>query len=201
MTQIDYFFSPVSPFTYLAGDRLEQLATEVGARIRYIPFDIGAVFGATGGVPVGQRSPQRQAYRLQELKRIQVKTGLPFQVHPAHFPVDGTAACLTLIQARDQGYPVDPLAHACLEAVWARDLNLADVMVLGQLLDSVQLPRSLLDTRDEARATFAAETDEAIQRGVFGSPFYVVGDACFWGQDRLTDLKTHLQQLSKQSGP
>ena len=141
MTQIDYFFSPVSPFTYLAGDRLEQLATEVGARIRYIPFDIGAVFGATGGVPVGQRSPQRQAYRLQELKRIQVKTGLPFQVHPAHFPVDGTAACLTLIQARDQGYPVDQLARACLEAVWARDLNLADVAVLGQLLDSVQLQR------------------------------------------------------------
>lgn len=192
MIQIEYYFSPVSPFTYLAGDRLEQLAAELGVTIQYHPFDIGAVFAATGGVPVGQRSPQRQAYRLQELQRIQAKTGLPFQLHPAYFPVDGTAACQLILEAKGHGHPVAGLVQACLRAVWAEDRNLADHAVLAQLLAQVQLPTTLLETLENARDTLVSETEEAIARGVFGSPFYLVGDARFWGQDRLEDVRAHL---------
>ena len=97
MARIDYYFSILSPFTYLAGDGLERIAAKHGAEISYRPCDIMKVFAETGGVPVPQRHPFRQEYRLQELKRISKRTGLRLNLKPAHWPTDpfpGSAAII-----------------------------------------------------------------------------------------------------------
>lgn len=116
MQNIQYWFSPISPFTYLAGDRLEQ----GGKPITYRPFNIAKVFGATGGVPVPQRSPQRQAYRLQELKRLAAKSGLPFNLAPKFFPVDSSLACQWMLVLRENGVDIGPVARGLLSAVWPK---------------------------------------------------------------------------------
>ena len=80
MPQIDYFFSTISPFTYLAGDRFQAVAEKHGADVVFKPLDILGLFGRTGGVPPGQRHPSRQEYRLQELRRGAAKAG-PVRSH------------------------------------------------------------------------------------------------------------------------
>lgn len=184
MSDITYWFSPLSPFTYLASDRLEK----GGIRIKYRPFNIGPLFAATGGVPVPQRSPQRQAYRLQELARLAKKYSMPLNLQPAHFPVDSTLACQWLIFLRDNQMDVGSAARAVLAAVWARDLDISSADTLKQLAKEIGVSA---DTVDGAVATpdcVTAETDAAIAAGVFGSPFYAVGDELFWGQEKIDDV-------------
>ncbi|MBL3566636.1 DsbA family protein, partial [Rhodovulum sulfidophilum] len=76
MAHIDYFFTVISPYAYLAGNRLEEIAARHGATVTYKPVDIMALFARTGGTPLPQRAEARKAYRLQELRRQSVKTGL-----------------------------------------------------------------------------------------------------------------------------
>ena len=179
---IDYFFSPISPFTLLAGHLLEQEAPQ---EIHYHPFDIARVFGATGGVPVPQRSEQRQAYRIAELKRISRERNININLTPAFFPVDSRPACRLILAARDAGLNTGELAFNVLSAVWQRDLNIADLATLRTLLIESSMDESLLDISLGLDAQLDAETDAAITAGVFGSPFYIVNDEPFWGQDRL----------------
>lgn len=184
MADITYWFSPLSPFTYLASNRLE----EGGLSIEYRPFNIGPLFAATGGIPVPQRSPQRQAYRLQELARLAQKYSMPLNLQPAHFPVDSTLACQWLIFLRDNRLDVGLAARAVLAAVWARDLDISSAGTLRTLADEIGIS---VDTVDGAIATpdrVSAETDEAIQAGVFGSPFYGVGEQLFWGQEKIPEV-------------
>lgn len=201
--RIDYYFSPLSPFTYLAGDRLERIAEARGAQVDYRPVDIAAVFEEVGALPVPKRHRFRQEYRLQELERIARRTGLPINLAPANWPTDPVPAALAVIAAQDaarargEGDP-GAVARALLEACWARDLDVADPAVVGEALEAGGFEPRLMDAETEARAReiYDANTARALEAGVFGAPFYVVGDARFWGQDRLSYLDEHLDRLA-----
>jgi 2-hydroxychromene-2-carboxylate isomerase len=166
MARIDYYFSVLSPFTYLAGLGLEEVAARRGATIAYRPMDIMKLFAETGGVPMPQRHPSRIAYRSQELLRIAARRDLPFNLKPAHWPTNPVPASLGVIAVADAGGDAGTLAHAFLRAVWAEER----------------------DTMAAAEATYQANTEAAIAAGVFGAPFYVVDGEVFWGQDRLDYL-------------
>jgi 2-hydroxychromene-2-carboxylate isomerase len=116
MARIDYYFSVLSPFTYLAGLGLEEVAARRGATIAYRPMDIMKLFAETGGVPMPQRHPSRIAYRSQELLRIAGRRGLPFNLKPAHWPTNPVPASLGVIAVADAGGDAGTLAHAFLRA-------------------------------------------------------------------------------------
>jgi len=184
MKSVTYWFSPLSPFTYLAGDRLEQQVDSV----IYRPFNIGPLFAATGGVPVPQRSPQRQAYRLQELARLSEKHGLPLNLQPAHFPTDSTLACQWLITLRENGMNIGAVSRAVLAAVWARDLDISSADTLRQLATEHSIAENTVDAAIAMPDQVAQETQAAIDAGVFGSPFYQVDEHVFWGQEKIEDV-------------
>src|SRR5688572_2713428 len=95
MKTIDYYMSPSSPWTYLGHARLEDMAKRYGATVLVKPVDFGVIFPQSGGLPLPKRAPQRQAYRLVELRRWKDFLGVPLVVQPKFFPVDATgAACL-----------------------------------------------------------------------------------------------------------
>ncbi|MBV9521660.1 MAG: DsbA family protein, partial [Alphaproteobacteria bacterium] len=131
---IDYFFSPVSPWTYLGGPRFAAIAARHGAAIRYKPCDYGAIFPLSGGLPVGQRPKQRQAYRLVELDRWRRFVGMPLNLHPKFFPAPTTLAACAIIAAGQQGGDPGPLADGLMRAVWAEERNIADEATLAALL-------------------------------------------------------------------
>lgn len=94
---IDYFLVPNSPWTYLGHERFAALAARAGAEVRFKPMDLAQVFPVSGGLPLGQRAPQRQAYRLMELKRFSESLDMPLTIHPAFFPVAADAATKLLL--------------------------------------------------------------------------------------------------------
>ncbi|MFL6672312.1 MAG: 2-hydroxychromene-2-carboxylate isomerase [Massilia sp.] len=196
---IQYFFTPNSPWTYLGHERLLMLARQYGAMIEPKPFDLGKVFGVSGGLPLAKRAPQRQAYRLQELKRWSDFLGLRLNPEPKFFPVDpGPAA--KLITAAREGFNADvalELAGAIMRALWVEERDIADDVTLAEVAGDAGLDARMLLADAHAApvaALYQRHTDEAIAAGVFGSPWYVVDGHGFWGQDRLDFVERLLQQ-------
>lgn len=198
MPDIDYYFTPLSPYSYLAGDKLERIAERHGARISYKPVNLMKVFEATGGVPPAQRPPARQAYRLQDLARVARREGLPINLQPAHWPTNPAPASYAIIAAQEAGGgDVGALARALMAACWAEERDIAEDAVIGDCLEAAGFDRSLVSSGLLSGAeTFERNTEEAIARGVFGAPTYVVGDQIFWGHDRLPHLEDHLASLA-----
>jgi 2-hydroxychromene-2-carboxylate isomerase len=187
---VDYYFAPQSPWAYLGHQRLAEIVQRTGAALRVMPIDLGGkVFPISGGLPLSQRAPQRQAYRLVELKRYGQYLNVPLNVKPKYFPVGGDDAA-RLIIAADLAHGAAAamaIAGAILAACWAQERNMADDKVLAELLHEQNLPASLLEQSHSQAVQVRYETDTqaAIDAGVFGAPSYVVNGEIFWGQDRL----------------
>jgi carboxymethylenebutenolidase len=188
---VDYYFSPMSPWTYLGHGRFTEMLAHRGAQVRVKPVDYGKVFPVSGGLPLKQRALQRQAYRLVELRRFRDHLRVPINLEPKFFPVP-TEDASVLIIAADQQHGADAamrLAGAILRACWAEDCNIGDAQILAQIAADQGLDAAQLNGRSEqARSAYANYTQEAIERQVFGAPTYVVDNELFWGQDRLEFL-------------
>ncbi|MSP36425.1 MAG: 2-hydroxychromene-2-carboxylate isomerase [Limnohabitans sp.] len=187
---VDYYFAPQSPWAYLGHQRFQNILKKSGASVRVMPFDLGGkVFPISGGLPLGQRAPQRQAYRLTELERFSKWLGAPLHLKPTFFPVSGDDAA-KLIIAVDMAAGADAamnISGAVLSAVWSQQRNIADEKTLVELLHEQHLPAACLEqTYSQAvHERYESYTQMAIDAGVFGAPSYVLAGEIFWGQDRL----------------
>ena len=196
---VDYYFAPQSPWAYLGHQRLAEIAARAGAAVRVMPIDLGGkVFPISGGLPLGQRAPQRQAYRLLELQRFSEHLKAPLNLKPQYFPVGGDDAARLIIAADlAQGSAAAMrVAGAVLAACWAQERNIADDKVLAELLAEQGLPAALLEQSHSqaVQERYEAYTQAAIDAGVFGAPSYVVGGEIFWGQDRLDFVERALSR-------
>lgn len=187
---VDYYFSTKSPWSYLGHARFVDIAKKHGAIINVRPMDLRRVFSVSGGVPLKQRAPQRQAYRLIELTRFRDYLGVPLTVEPRYFPGPGDEAPKLVIAADivNGSDAALPLALALMRACWADEQNVDDEatrteIVRKQGLDPAALAKGSLAV--EVDKKYGAYTDEAIARGVFGAPSYFVDGVMYWGQDRL----------------
>ena len=195
MAHVDYYFSTLSPFAYLAGSGLEDIAARHGASVTYKPLDIMALFSRTGGTPPAERHPSRNAYRAQDLPRQAARRGLPLNLKPAHWPTNPAPSSYAIIAAQNAGGgDVGALVQSVLRACWAEERDIAEDEVVRDCLQKAGFDPALADTGLLSGAeTYAANLEEAVNRGVFGAPFYVVDSGqLFWGQDRLEDLDLHL---------
>ena len=196
---VDYYLAPQSPWTYLGHDRFMRIAEAAGASVNVMPVDLGGkIFPVSGGLPLGQRAPQRQAYRLLELALFRDALQMPLNIKPRYFPVPGVQAA-RLIIAVDQGAgsaAAMRMASAVLAAVWAQERNIDDAETLAALLAESGLPASHADAAKapEIQALYERYTQQAIDAGVFGAPSYVIDGEIFWGQDRLDFVQRRLQQ-------
>ena len=196
MTRIDYYCFPLSPFSYLAGLKLEEIAARRGAEIAYKPVELFRIFAETGTPLVKDRHISRQKYRLADIARVARAEGLPVNLAPRHWPTNAVPACAAIITAQEAGGgDTGRLLHALLRAVWAEDRDIAEEAVIADCLaeagfDAALAGKGLLS----AVEVLQKNTDEALARMVFGAPSYVVGEEVFWGQDRLALLDAHLAQ-------
>lgn len=194
MATIDYYLFPLSPFSYLAGLGLEETAARHGAGIRYKPFDLMRVFKETGTPPVKDRHPSRQKYRLADIARIAEMNGMPVNLQPRHWPTNPVPGAAAVINAQAAGGgETGRLVHALLRAVWAEDRDIAEDAVIRDCLAATGFDPALADKGMLAAVeTYERNTDEALARGVFGAPSYLLDDEVFWGQDRLPHLDAAL---------
>jgi 2-hydroxychromene-2-carboxylate isomerase len=193
MKVVDYYMTPVSPLTYLGHDRLRAICARHGAQIRLKLMDLGKVFPASGGLALKDRPPQRRAYRMLELKRWRDHLRMPLVLEPKHFPVPPHAAASAIIavrQAHGEAAGLD-VAGDCLRAVWAEEKDISDEATLADILAKRGLDAAAMLARaksPDVAQRDADETQEAIDRGVFGAPSFIYDGELFWGQDRLDFL-------------
>ena len=186
--QIDYYFTLLSPWTYLGHDAFVALAREHGLTIAYKPTPLRSVFDETGGLPLPKRHPVRQRYRILELQRWREKRGLPLVLYPKHFPFDVSLADRMVIAIAEQGGDPSGFVGAVLAGVWARDEDLSRPELLTELAEKAGFDGAQVLAAAESEAVkgrYQQTVDAAIAAGVFGAPSYVLDGEVFWGQDRL----------------
>jgi len=201
---VDYYLTPVSPWTYLGHERLVAMCAQHGATIHVKPCDIGGkIFPVSGGLPLSKRAPQRQAYRMMELKRWRSFLGVPLTLEPKFFPTNPEPASLLIIAATRLGpHPAMALAGAILRGCWVEDKDVGDAATLRSIMIDAGFDADVLmrvASSADVRADYEANTQEAIDRGVFGAPTYIIDDELFWGQDRLDFVERALAGTSAAS--
>ncbi len=192
---IDYFISVVSPYTYLGSRELERIARDHGAEIRVKPISLPKIFPHTGGTPLPQRPQARKDYRFVELKRWRAERDMPLNLEPAHFPVSDKFAAPAVLAAAELGGDPLRLAHAILRAIWAEERNIAEESTVHAIAAETGHDADTLMANaktPEIAEIYEQTTQEALERGVFGAPWYVVDGEPFWGQDRLNFVERAL---------
>jgi 2-hydroxychromene-2-carboxylate isomerase len=190
---VDYYGSLNSPWTYLGSTRIEAMCAAHGATLKLWPVDFGLIFPASGGLPLPKRSPQRQAYRMMELRRWREATGMPLTLEPRHFPFPEALLAQAVIAVREtQGdAPAIRLAHRIMRALWAEDHDpVADFAALAT--ECGQDGAGLLAQAAQWAAMRQADSEAALALGVFGAPSFVIAGEIFWGQDRLDFVEKKL---------
>lgn len=192
MKSIDYYFWINSDWAYLGADRLEAIVRRHHVLINYKPIDLIDVYSRTGGIPLGERSLQRRAYREAELNRWMKRLNISLNVTPRYMCPDAELASRYTIAAEKLGHSVAPLYRGILHAQWCAEQDISQADVILQVAKNIDLPANEIMNyalSDEMGDVYRAYTDDAVEHGVFGSPTYIFQGEVFWGQDRLDFLQ------------
>ena len=219
MASIEFFWDPVSPYTYLASTQLPSLAREAGVALVYRPFFLGGVMQATGNRPPATVASKgrymmadlqmwARAYKVPltppEQSGVSVQaspvapgpkaTGAKHSVEP--FPAKTILALRAGLVTEQQG-DGERYAQAIMRAYWGQGRDISDPAVVSAVLSELGLdaPAILaLTEQDAIKAALKANTEEAVARGAFGAPSLFVGEQLFWGNDRLDLLRRYLDE-------
>lgn len=191
---VEFFFDFGSPTAYLAWTQLPQLAADCGAELKYRPMLLGGIFKATGNASPAA-VPAKGRWMHTDMARWAQRYGVPFAQNP-HFPIN----TLTLMRGAvglqlQQPELFERYCQVVFSAMWQQPRNLGDAAVLAQVLGAAGFdaePFMALVSDPEVKAALVANTEEAVARGVFGAPTCFVGDAMFFGQDRLEFVREEL---------
>lgn len=186
--QIDYYFTLLSPWTYLGHGTFVDLAKQHGLEVRYRPTPLRSVFDETGGLPLPKRHPVRQRYRVLELQRWRAKRNLPLTLFPKFFPYDVSLADRMVLAVAARGDDPGGFVGEVLADVWAREQDMSRPELVLAAAGRAGLETDGLIEAAQSETTgqaYQASIAEAIEAGVFGAPSYVLDGEIFWGQDRL----------------
>ena len=184
---LEFWFEYASTYSYPAAMRVERLTKAAGVALVWRPFLLGLIFGSQGwNDSPFNIYPTKGKYMWRDMARICEADGLTLK-EPVRFPQNGLkAARITLIGA-DEGWGPD-FTRAVYTANFAEQKDISDEVVLGGLLTSLGQNATDVMARanaDANKARLKTQTEEAITRGVFGAPSFLVGSELFWGNDRL----------------
>ena len=192
---IEFWFDFSSPYSYLASEKIEELAARHGRKVAFKPTLLGVIFRTTGGVPLTELVPPKATYFAHDFERSARFAGVPYR-QPSVFPIATVNAARAFLWLQRQGEPLAArFLHAAFRAYFAQDRNLAEPEVLGALAteigaDPVQLARGMQEPA--VKDLLKARVDESIARGVFGAPTIFVDGEMFWGHDRLPQVERWL---------
>lgn len=195
MAALDFYFDFSSPYGYLAAERIDAIAEKHGHDVAWRPFLLGAVFQKIGGSPLVDQ-PMKGPYSRLDMLRSARLHGTTFNI-PDPFPVNSVAACRAVYWLSDQ----DPArGHDLAKALYRgyfvdnRDVSKPEIVVAAAVALGVEQDALIAALQDQAvKDRLRTENDAALERGVFGSPTFFVGDEMFWGADRLEQVDRWLE--------
>lgn len=196
MAEIEFYYDFGSPNAYLAHKLLPGIAERTGATLVYKPILIGGIFKATGNQPplIAFREVKgKNDYMRTEMARFIERHGVPFEWNP-HFPVMtlGVMRGATFAESKDwEARYIDTV----FDAIWQHKQKMDDPDVIARVLKAADLPAddiAAATQSPEIKGRLVEATQEAVDRGAFGSPTMFVDGEMFFGKDSLGDLEWRL---------
>lgn len=192
---IEFWFDFSSPYGYLAHYRIDAIAAEFGREVLWRPYLLGVVFKSSGQSPLVSQ-PMRGPYHVKDMQRTARKMKVPVML-PEGFPMATIAAGRAFYwqDATDPRRAKD-LAKALYRAAFAQGRNITTTEVVAEVGKEIGIDPAALTAgigTPAVKERLKTETDNAITRGIFGSPFILVDDEPFWGNDRLDDVREWLK--------
>ena len=191
---VDFYFDFSSPYGYFAAAKIDEIAARHGRTVNWRPILLGAVFKVTGQQPL-PTIPLKGGYSKHDIERSARFFGVPLRV-PSKFPIGSTAPCRAFYSISDR----DPqlavrLAQALYTAYFAEDRDISTTEVTLDVAEKLGIPRDGLShalNEPALKDRLRSEVDDAVVRGVFGSPYFIVDGEPFWGSDRLDQVERWL---------
>ena len=195
--KIEYYYGIPSPFAYLGSLRFQSIAKKYNAEIVEKPCDlVGGIFAKTGGIPVPQRSPQRQKYRLDEIKRWSEFLNIKINIKPKFFPPNNPhLPAKFTIAANLLGTKV-VFGHELLKQLWSEEKDISDEKNIEIASNNFKIDfkeLSALAKSEKVSKIYSDNSEEAVEKNVFGAPTYIFKNELFWGQDHLEFLERALK--------
>lgn len=198
-----FYLDYISPNAYLAWHQLPALADKYGYQIEAVPVLYAALLDASGTLGPGE-TPAKGRWMMKNVQRKAILLGLPMQP-PAYFPFN------PILALRMSLLPLETpmrrkLINALFEAVWCRSLHVSEPEVAARVANELGLPGTELvaqASQTEIKSRLRQQTEDAIQRGVFGVPTMEIDDELFWGYDDFPYLELYLagRDPLDQAGP
>ncbi len=181
---LELFWDFSSPFSYLGSTQADALAKRTGATLVWKPMLLGGVFKLIGQVeaPVLTWGEAKRDHTLKDLHRWADYFGVPFKF-PSRFPMNSLKAMRAWIAL--PGDKRDAYRERAYRAAWAEDRDLQDDATLRELIGEGADDALAATQRPEIKQALIDATNDAVKRGVFGAPTWIVGDDVVWGQDRI----------------
>ena len=187
--EVDFYFEFASPYGYLASTQMDGLAERCGCTVRWHPIMLGAALKATGSQPLVQ-IPLKGPYMMHDLPRFARLLGAPFTA-PPRMPANSLHASRAAVWLEDDPPLAKRVMQAILHAHWGLGRDISAPELVADIVAPLGIEReSLIDAvADPAiKQRLKERTEASLERGVFGSPFVLVGDEPFWGADRLPQV-------------
>ncbi len=197
MTKVEFIFDFGSLNAYLAHKVLPEIEARTGATFDYVPCLLGGIFKATNNKsPVEQFAgiKNKLDYEFLEVKRFVARHHIDAYKMNPHFPVNTLLMMRGAIVAEEAGI-LAPYAEACFHGMWEQEKKMDDPAIVASALDAAGLDgRAILErTQDQKiKDRLIANTQSAVDRGVFGSPTFFVGKEMFFGKDRLAQVQEEI---------
>ncbi len=196
--ELEFDFDFGSPNAYLAHLVIPGIEKRTGVAFTYVPVLLGGVFKATGNISpaISLRGiKNKPEYEALELRRFIARHGIERFARNPHFPVNTLQIMRGAVAARHLGcfprYVDEVYRH-----MWAEPKKMDEPEVIRAALVESGLPADELVARaadPDVKQELLANTERAVARGVFGSPSFFVGDALFFGKDRLREVEEEIE--------
>ncbi len=193
---VDFYFDFSSPYGYFSSEVMDEFSQRCGCEIIWRPYVMGAVMKLTGRKPLVQ-IPMVNEYSARDLDRVARYHQIEFSV-PSVFPISSVAPSRAFYWIRDEygSEKAKQFAQAIFRAYFANNLNTSKPSAVVEVATDLDFDSdAVIDALEnpDIKLKVREETDRAIERGVFGSPFFIVDDEPFWGHDRLNHVESWLE--------
>ncbi|MCF8151314.1 MAG: 2-hydroxychromene-2-carboxylate isomerase [Burkholderiaceae bacterium] len=187
---IEFWFDFSSPYSYLASEVIDDLATRHGRKVKWRPIMLGAAFKASG-VPFLLSVPLKGDYSKHDIERSARFLGVPY-AFPPKFPLPTLAAARGYYWLHGQNCgKAREFAHAVFRAYWVDGRDISELSVVAEIVERLGIDREAFTAAiatPEIKERLKQETDAAIAKGMFGAPYFMVDGEPFWGVDRLPQI-------------
>lgn len=193
---VEFWFDFSSPYAYLAAEAIDGIAERHGRALVWRPFLLGIVFRETGATPL-LTTPLKGNYARRDLERLARFMEVPFRLPDRHpFAALAVSRVFYAIERQDAARAA-AFARLAFRACYGEGADLTNLEVLAAIgaqcgCDPASVARMAADP--EAKDILKARTDEAVARGIFGSPFTIVDGEPFWGADHLPMVEEWLKR-------